>query len=86
MNVKKHMECNLKKQASKPWPEYVYKTLAVDLHWVRIVSDLENQHFIKWLSIFLPLSKYEPALQVKTDHARFVHLPALSEHEKKTYS
>lgn len=28
------------------------------------------------------LFKYEPAHQVKTDHARFVHLPALSEHEK----
>lgn len=29
------------------------------------------------------LFKYEPAHQVKTDHARFVLLPALSEHEKK---
>lgn len=39
-----------------------------------MVSGLENQHFIKGLSIFSPSSKYEPALQVKTDHARFVHL------------
>lgn len=48
-----------------------------------MVCGLENQHFMKWLSIFSPLSKYEPALQVKTDHARFVHLPALHDHRKK---
>jgi len=51
-----------------------------------MVSGLENEHFIKWLSIFLPLSKYEPALQVKTDDARFAHFPALGEHEKNLIS